>query len=351
MEPIVNMITNEETAGEGYKLTAILGFWLFQRDLVCIFQADPREPPLPVETMFSKAPVADDGYQGLYAELQQQACEKGFPLCCAIDFPPVWEPSKQGKEKEVQLVCQRRQGQPSGSRIYQIVNCPITTHTTNQVAIEGFMPTSLVDPRTRSTAASMPTLLQTLQTYSSQGYKVASIYNPRIGDQAAKCHIIFEKTDFQYSITVIDIDLERRWIKGDQNDKVYHRELFANHDQYRNPITQFVEQGWELAGLIDMGDSRPTGKREGPCREVLLLSTIKLIFQAKTSMPADAAASPPAAAASPPAAAASSPISVQCPEGAAPGATIQLTHPSTGQVIQVQVPEGVKPGDTFMVSI
>jgi len=44
-------------------------------------------------------------------------------------------------------------------------------------------------------------------------------------------------------------------------------------------------------------------------------------------------------------------ISVTVPEGVAPGSTLEVQDPSTGQQMQVQVPATVKPGETFQVQL
>jgi hypothetical protein len=337
MQPVNNLITAAETAGKGYKLTAIFlpvnmtgknkghpldgymtGLTSSVARAMCIFQASPNEPDLPVETMFLQAPIVlttriggqtASGYEGLYGQLQQ-AAQQGFPLCSVIDEPNARMNGLRSAETTVHLICQRRQGQLSGSKTYQIVNCPISM----QAQFGGC-------------SASMPMLMQTLQAYASQGYKVASIYNPPtlavagIWSGESQCHIIFEKAQFNYCFTVVDLLFTVNGGVGSCS---------VDHNQYLNAIVQYTKQGWELAGLIDMPDGNVAGLMS-------ITSTIKLVFQAQTTTPAAENAGPP--------------IAVQCPQGAAPGVTIQLKHPSNGETLQVQVPEGVKPGDIFQVCV
>ncbi|EER15020.1 hypothetical protein Pmar_PMAR023344 [Perkinsus marinus ATCC 50983] len=44
-------------------------------------------------------------------------------------------------------------------------------------------------------------------------------------------------------------------------------------------------------------------------------------------------------------------LTVQVPQGATGGSTLQITDPATGRPMQVQVPAGLKPGDTFNVEV
>ncbi|KAF4669857.1 hypothetical protein FOZ61_002760 [Perkinsus olseni] len=44
-------------------------------------------------------------------------------------------------------------------------------------------------------------------------------------------------------------------------------------------------------------------------------------------------------------------VSVQVPQGATGGSTIQIIDPTSGRPFQVQVPAGLKPGDTFNVDL
>ncbi|EEQ98764.1 hypothetical protein Pmar_PMAR023343 [Perkinsus marinus ATCC 50983] len=44
-------------------------------------------------------------------------------------------------------------------------------------------------------------------------------------------------------------------------------------------------------------------------------------------------------------------VSVQVPQGATGGSTIQIIDPTSGRPFQVQVPAGLNPGDTFNVDL
>lgn len=44
-------------------------------------------------------------------------------------------------------------------------------------------------------------------------------------------------------------------------------------------------------------------------------------------------------------------LTVQVPQGATGGSTLQITDPATGRPMQVQVPAGLRPGDTFNVEV
>lgn len=44
-------------------------------------------------------------------------------------------------------------------------------------------------------------------------------------------------------------------------------------------------------------------------------------------------------------------VSVQVPQGATGGSTIQIIDPTSGRPFQVQVPAGLNPGDTFNVDV
>jgi len=328
MQPVATAITAENIAGAGYKLAAVFfpiiqagkdrgdpvefrleGLTTRIAKAMCLFQADP--PEAPIETLFDQAQVSmttllgavGGGHEGLFDKLRS-AAEQGFPLSCVIDAPDQRLGTLWTTESTVHLVHQRRAGVPV-MRLHEVVECPI------QVSLG-----------LGKADAEMPSLLPTLQSYVRLGYCVASIYNPPTwkrqgGANATNCYIVFEKTDSVYCVYVVDATFRCQAGLGTRT---------VDHEEYLGTIREHAAQGWELAALIDMPDQRLAGFGT-------TTSTVKLVFQAKTSAGAPGR----------------DPIEVQVPDGSGAGATMQLTHPATGQTVQVVVPQGVGPGDKIKV--
>ena len=80
-----------------------------------------------------------------------------------------------------------------------------------------------------------------------------------------QCHIILEKTPLNYYFTVCDVPFEVQVKFGGTRT--------VHHSQYLTYISAYSNNGWQLAGLIDMPDMQ----REGM---MTFSSTIKMIFQA-----------------------------------------------------------------------
>merc|ERR1712117_456114 len=102
----------------------------------------------------------------------------------------------------------------------------------------------------------MPSLDETLKSYASQGYKLASMYNPHNVkrqdmatpdpiDGKTDCQLIFEKSPVRYSMQVVDVPF------GVELKCCGYR---VRHDIYLDAIQQFGAKGWGLAGLIDLPD-------------------------------------------------------------------------------------------------
>jgi hypothetical protein len=244
------------------------------------------------------------GYAELYGQLQN-AAQQGFPLSVVIDEPDARCNGLFSAQTNVNLVCQRRQGM-AAIKQYNVVDCPIQI----QAGLGG-------------QSASCPTLLSTLEMHCKQGYKVASIYNPPtiqqsgfMGAQTA-CHIVFEKTQTQYSLYIFDVPFMVSLGFGSAQ---------VDHQQYISVIQRFTQAGWELAAVLDMPDGKTTGMMS-------YRSTVKLIFQCRTD------ADPVVV------------MQVQCPQDSGPGQTIQVSHPQTGAAFQCTVPENVQPGVVFKIDL
>ena len=103
-----------------------------------------------------------------------------------------------------------------------------------------------------------------------QGYKIASVYNPPTASNVGfmshetQCHIILMKTPVNYYVTVCDVPFIVKSKFGGGRT--------VDHSQYLSHIQAYANQGWALAGLIDMPDTSFEGITS-------ISSTIKLIFQ------------------------------------------------------------------------
>lgn len=342
MDPLTNTIIAPNTAGAGYKFAAVFlpvnhvegkkkgqpldgapsGFMSFKGRAMCIFQKDHHNPDGPLETLFLKAPMTVtavmsftsptevSGYQGLYSQLGQ-AGQQGFPLSSVIDEPNLRCSGLFSAETSVHLICQRPQGiQPPPSQ-YLVANCPI------QTTIAGF---------SRQQKASMPNLINILSSYTTQGYKISSVYNPPTvsltgwNKTESQCHIVLAKTPINYHFTVCDVPFT---VKLSWSSNV-------DHNQYLAYIQAYAAQGWELAGLIDLPDTSIEGFTS-------ISSTIKLIFQA------------PALGGGAGGYVSIYSVDVMVPEGAGPGSSVQVQHPTTGVISNAVVPVGVPPGGVFKV--
>eukprot|EP00928_Gymnodinium_smaydae_P065232 TRINITY_DN48402_c0_g1_i1.p1 TRINITY_DN48402_c0_g1~~TRINITY_DN48402_c0_g1_i1.p1 ORF type:complete len:380 (-),score=22.43 TRINITY_DN48402_c0_g1_i1:219-1301(-) len=284
MQPVTNAIIAGKTAGAGFRLKAVflpvqqlgqgrgtpldgystgLDSWMARA--MCIFQ---KEAAVPIETKFYHAPVtfkeewlgevSARGYERLYAQLGQ-ASQDGFPLSCIIDDP---NNRMNGfltvsSQTTVVLTCQRRHEYPA-SKHYQFASVPIN------------MQRRYKDIERYGYRASMPELIPTLRDFSEKGYRIAGVYNPPTisnadwsWTRASCCHIIFEKADRRHIMSVIDCCFTA---------SASFVDCTVNHNQYQSIITQYVLQGWEFAGMIDLPDQHSDG--------LSLISTIKLLFQA-----------------------------------------------------------------------
>ena len=103
-----------------------------------------------------------------------------------------------------------------------------------------------------------------------KGHKIASVYNPPTASNVGfmshetQCHIVFAKTPVNYYVTVRDVPFIVKTQFGGGRT--------VDHSQYISHIQLYGNQGWSLAGLIDMPDARFEGFTS-------ISSTIKLIFQ------------------------------------------------------------------------
>ena len=90
------------------------------------------------------------------------------------------------------------------------------------------------------------------------------------------CHLIFQPTDEPYAVLVVDVALLAKaptiFDKGPS-------ESIVEHASYLTVIENFVAKGWELAAVIDMPDLAVKQISGGQT------STVKLVFQARSSQP------------------------------------------------------------------
>jgi len=273
-------------AGAGYRLSAVFlpvfadgkfkgqpldgrasGFRTFTGRAMCIFQNDRQHQNIAQESMFlqapmtitavfmSSSPLEVSGYQGLYGQLQN-AGTQGYGLSCVIDEPNARCSGLVSQETSVHLICQKPVGiaAPPVSQ-YVIVNCTIEKRTHFGGKQSAFM----------------PNLNNVLSTYTMQGHKISSVYNPPTVSHTGftttetQCHIVMEKTPINYYFVVCDIPFIVKTRFGGARD--------VDHSQYLQYITAYSNNGWELAGLIDMPDMQFEGFTS-------FSSTIKMIFQA-----------------------------------------------------------------------
>ena len=90
-----------------------------------------------------------------------------------------------------------------------------------------------------------------------------------MSDKETQCHIILSKTVENYYVTVRDVQFTSKNHGGRSET---HRTV--DHSQYLAAIQPYANQGWELAGLIDMPHAPITSFNTDT------VSTVKLIFQA-----------------------------------------------------------------------
>jgi len=206
------------------------------------------------ETIVLKARInlrdfAGNGYEGLHQQLSV-AAQQGYGLGAVIDeaTPKPWS-----YDRTVELICQRSQGETLAQRQYVAVHVPMH-----------------VQWNCGHVRAGLPTLLQTLEHHGSSGHRVASIYNPSFagsfGGGYYECHVIFEKTNVNYQMSVVECAVKVCTYAGHQFGTMDHRE-------YYQVISAWSQQGWELAALVDM----PDRWNEGCCRAYG--ATVVLVFQ------------------------------------------------------------------------
>jgi len=242
------------------------GLFTFTGKAMCIFQNDHHiqngsqatmflQAPMTITAvMMSSSPLEVSGYQGLYGQLQH-AGTQGYGLSCVIDEPNARCSGWASAETSVHLICQNPEGIPAPPiSQYVIANCTIEKRT-----------------HFSKMSASMPNLKQLLSTYTTQGHKISSVYNPPTVSHTGftttetQCHIVMEKTPVNYYFAVCDIPFIVKTRFGGSRD--------VDHSQYLNYISAYSSNGWELAGLIDMPDLQWEGIAS-------FSSTIKMIFQA-----------------------------------------------------------------------
>merc|ERR1711963_948820 len=142
---------------------------------------------------FSMDGVQIEGFEGLYGQLRQ-AGNQGFPLSAVIDSPNMKVSGFTSAETHVHLICQRPQGAQVPPSQYTIINCQIK-----------------VSNSWGSVSAGIPDLMNFLSSYCTQGYKIASIYNPPTASFTGftsfetQCHIILNKTSENYYVTVRNV--------------------------------------------------------------------------------------------------------------------------------------------------
>jgi len=243
-----------------------VGLRTFMGRAMCIFQTERQYPNIPKDTMFLEAPMTIStvmmssspeqvsGYHGLYGQLQH-AGTQGYALSCVIDEPNARVSGWASQDTSVHLICQKPTGVPSPPvSQYVVINCTI-------------------DKRIHfgSSSASMPNLKPMLSTYLTQGHKISSVYNPPTVSMTGftttetMCHIILEKTHENYYFAVCDVPFIIRTKFGGSRE--------VDHNQYLTYITAYSNNGWELAGLIDMPDMKFEGM-------TTFSSTVKMVFQA-----------------------------------------------------------------------
>merc|ERR1712226_364379 len=256
MEPLLNAIMAQNTAGDGYNLAAVFlpvvtqgkqrgqpmecepsGWRSVTAKAMCIFQKDLHTPTVPQETLllnaamkmrtkhFSMDAIQIEGYEGLYGQLVQ-AGNQGFPLSAVIDEPNMRVNGFTSVETSVHLICQKNQGMQHPISQYLIINCQIK-----------------ISNSFGSVSASIPDLLPLLSTYCTQGHKIASVYNPPNASitgfmsHETQCHIILSKTPVNYYITTHDVPFVVKMSFGGSRS--------VDHSQYISFIQAYASQGWE----------------------------------------------------------------------------------------------------------
>jgi len=177
MDPLLNAIMAQNTAGQGYSLAAVFlpvvtqgqpmemerkGWRTITAYCMCIFQKNANAPMAPLETLLLKSTMKQktrqfsidaiqiEGYEGLYGQLGQ-AGNQGFPLSAVIDEPNMKVKGFTTTETSVHLICQKNQGVQNPPFQYLIVNCQIKI--TNNLG---------------SVSASIPDLMNFLSSYCTQ---------------------------------------------------------------------------------------------------------------------------------------------------------------------------------------
>jgi len=248
-------------ASEGFKLVAVYlpmyshGVALdndggaFSADytirILCIFQTAPQQRGIAQDVVFQesvltlttlrKFNVEELGHEDLYEKLKTAAAQ-GASLSCVIDDPNMLQEVGYIKSN-AHLVCNRpADSKPGPVGDYVIVNCPI----------------QLKDGGLKDLNSSMPTLKSLLQTYTTQGHKIAGVHNPpdstAIGFSTAEtsCHLIFQKAAFNYHFCVVDGDFRFELHTWHKNE--------VDHSRYVSIVNDFACKGWELAAIIDLMD-------------------------------------------------------------------------------------------------
>ena len=100
------------------------------------------------------------------------------------------------------------------------------------------------------------------------------------------CHLIFEKCACNFYVTTHDVNLEvdAESYRGKAiiSDIRHSRRTIIDHDEYISCIQAYVNQGWDLAGIIHMENISKSVTYNTSNRTLIqkFYTTIKLIFQA-----------------------------------------------------------------------
>ena len=214
--------------------------------ILCIFQTAPQHRGIVQEVVFQDSVLTlsktsypeETGHEDLYEKLKTAAAQ-GASLSCVIDDPNKLRTIKDiGYIKSnVHLVCNRpADSKPVPVEDYVIVNCPI----------------QLKDGGLKDLNFTMPTLKSLLQTYTTQGHKIAGVHNPpdakiiSFSTTETSCHLIFQKTGVNYHFCVVDGDFRFEL-------HIWHKNE-VDHSRYVSIVNDFASKGWELAAIIDMKD-------------------------------------------------------------------------------------------------
>lgn len=229
--------------------------------------------------------ASDGGEDDLYTKLKLLG-DEGYSLSAVIDDPST-KNSIWSSKSPVTLVGQRVAGAAPRATTYSVQDVPIEiSGIPNDIPNDqDFNNRNDETPSCSHLIAKMPTLDAVLEEYfGKKKCKLAAVYNPRFiartdkmqGLGKSACHLIFQPTDEPYAVLVVDVALLAKapsiFDKGPS-------ESIVEHASYLTVIENFVAKGWELAAVIDMPDLAVKGISGGQT------STVKLVFQARSSQP------------------------------------------------------------------